>query len=29
LDRAEAIIELQKKVAELLGVPPAASDAEP
>jgi transposase len=29
LDRAEAIIELQKKVAELLGIPPAASDAEP
>jgi transposase len=29
LVRAEAIIELQKKVAELLGVPPAASDAEP
>ncbi len=29
LDRAEAIIELQKKVAELLGVPPGASDAEP
>jgi transposase-like protein len=29
LDRAEAIIDLQKKVAELLGVPPGASDAEP
>jgi transposase len=29
LDRAEAIIELQKKVAELLGLPPMASDAEP
>ena len=33
LERAEAIIELQKKVAELLGVPPVArpgaSDAEP
>jgi transposase-like protein len=29
LERAEAIIELQKKVAELLGFPPAASDAEP
>lgn len=28
LERAEAIIELQKKVAELLGVPPV-SDAEP
>lgn len=28
LERAEAIIELQKKVAELLGVPPE-SDAEP
>ena len=28
LDRAEAIIELQKKVAELLGVPPV-SEAEP
>lgn len=33
LERAEAIIELQKKVAELLGLPPmahpGASDAEP
>lgn len=29
LERAEAIIELQKKVAELLGLPPMASDAEP
>ena len=29
LVRAEAIIELQKKVAELLGLPPMASDAEP
>jgi transposase-like protein len=29
LERAEAIIDLQKKVAELLGLPPAASDAEP
>jgi transposase-like protein len=29
LDRAEAIIDLQKKVAELLGIPPVASDGEP
>ena len=29
LVRAEAIIELQKKVAELLGLPLMASDAEP
>ena len=29
LVRAESIIELQKKVAELLGLPPMASDAEP
>jgi transposase len=29
LERAEAIIDLQKKVAELLGIPPGASDAEP
>jgi transposase-like protein len=29
LVRAEAIIELQKKVAELLGLSPMASDAEP
>jgi len=29
LDRAEAIIDLQKKVAELLGIPPVAIDGEP
>ena len=29
LARAEAIIELQKKVAELLGIPLARSDDEP
>ncbi len=29
LDRAEAIIELQKKVAALLGTPPVAIDGEP
>ena len=29
LDRAEAIIDLQKKVAALLGIPPLASDGEP
>ena len=29
LERAEAIIELQKKVASLLGICPEASDAEP
>jgi len=29
LARAEAIIELQKKVADLLGIPLAQSDSEP
>ncbi len=29
LDRAEAIIDLQKKVAELLGISPGAIDGEP
>ncbi len=29
LDRAEAIIDLQKKVAALLGIPPVAIDGEP
>jgi transposase-like protein len=29
LDRAEAIIDLQKKVAELLGIPPMLCDGEP
>jgi transposase len=29
LDRAEAIIDLQKKISALLGIPPVASDAEP
>jgi hypothetical protein len=29
LDRAEAIIDLQKKVAALLGISPVAIDGEP
>jgi transposase-like protein len=29
LERAEAVIDIQKKVAELLGLPPIQSDGEP